>query len=129
MGSIKQVIIIKASPKEVYDAFMDSKKYSLFTGDKAIISKKIGGKFSAFGGWASGENLELIEGKKIVQSWRASDWKEGHYSRIIINLEKVDNGTKIIFEHEGVPDKWREDIEKGWNEYYWKPLKKMLEKD
>ena len=65
--SIKQSVTIKASPKEIYDALMDSKKHSKFTGGKANISNKVGGKFTAYDEYCFGTNLELVPNKKIVQ--------------------------------------------------------------
>ncbi|MBM2832567.1 MAG: YndB domain-containing protein, partial [Dehalococcoidia bacterium] len=59
---------------------MDSRKHAKFTGDSATISREIGGKFTAYGDYAEGINLELVPDKKVVQSWRGSDWPEGHYS-------------------------------------------------
>jgi len=74
--TIKQSVTIKASPHVVYEALMDSKKHAAFTGGKATISRKVGGKFSVFDEYAEGENLELVPDKKIVQSWRASDCRK-----------------------------------------------------
>ena len=125
--TIKQTVQIKADPKEVYDAFMTSKKHSKFTGASAKISNKVGGKFSVWDGYAEGENLELDPGKKIVQSWRASDWPEGHMSKITIKLTKQGKATKLTFIHSGVPAEFYKDIKQGWVEYYWNPMKKMLD--
>ncbi|MGA2318205.1 MAG: hypothetical protein ABSG71_17760 [Thermodesulfobacteriota bacterium] len=44
--TIRQSITFKASPHEVYDALMDSRKHAKFTGAKARISRKVGGKFT-----------------------------------------------------------------------------------
>ena len=78
--NIRQTATFKASPHEVYEALMDAKKHSDFTGEDAKISRKVGGKFTIYGGEIDGTNLELVPDKKIVQSWRYSDWPEGHYS-------------------------------------------------
>lgn len=128
--TLKQTISIKVSPHEVYEALMDSKKHSKFTGDKASISRAIGGKFSVFSGYADGVNLELIPDKKIAQSWRASDWKDRkHFSRVSFVFTETKTGTKINFTHAGVPDEAYKDIKQGWIDYYWKPMKEMLEKN
>jgi len=126
--TIRQTVDIKADPKDVYDAFMDPKKHAKFTGGKAKISNKVGGKFSVFDGYAEGENVALEPGKKIVQTWRASDWPEGHMSKITIKLTKKGKGTKLTFTHTGVPKDFFEDITQGWVEYYWEPIRQLLEK-
>jgi activator of HSP90 ATPase len=125
---VKQTATFKASPHEVYEALMDSKKHTKFTGDKATISRKIGGKFSTFDGYSEGINLELIPDNKIVQTWRASDWPEGHYSKVTFSFKEIPGGTRLTFTQTGVPAKQYDDISQGWRDYYWAPMKEMLEK-
>lgn len=126
--TIRQSVTIKAVPHEVYEALMDSKKYGAFTGGKAVISRAVGGKFSAFDGYAEGVNLELVPDKKIVQTWRASDWPEGHYSRATFTFKAAAGGTQLTFMQSGVPAEFADDVSQGWRDYYWTPLKEMLEK-
>jgi activator of HSP90 ATPase len=127
LKNLKQSVSIKATPKEVYDAFMDSKMHSKFTRASSKLSKKVGGKFSVWNGYATGENLVLIPEKKIIQTWRASDWPSGHYSKISLALQKTSKGTKLNFEQKGIPPGFFFEIKQGWIDYYWKPLKEMLE--
>jgi len=126
--NIRQSVTIKSSPHEVYEALMDSKKHAKFTGDKAVISRAVGGRFSAFDGYAEGVNLELVPDKKIVQTWRASDWPEGHYSQVTFTLKAAAGGTQLVFTQSGVPAAFADDVSQGWRDYYWAPLKEMLEK-
>jgi activator of HSP90 ATPase len=128
MKSIEQEIIIKASTHNVYEALMDSRKHAEFTGDKASISREIGGSFSAYDGYIEGINLDLIQDEKIVQSWRGSDWPEGHYSTATFTLEKVEDGTRLTFTQTDVPDEVYNDVSQGWYDYYWEPMKEILEK-
>jgi activator of HSP90 ATPase len=121
-------VTIKAKPHDVYEALMDSKKHTKFTGGKAVISREAGGKFSTFDGYAEGINLTLIPDKKIVQTWRADDWPEGHYSKATFDLEAVPGGTRITFTQTDVPEEFIEEISQGWKDYYWAPMKEMLEK-
>ena len=126
--TVKQTVTFEnVSPKEVYDALMDSKKHSAFTGQKAVISKKQGGKYYAYDGYHGGVNLELIPGKKIVQSWHASNWPEGHFGKATFNFSKSKNGTKLSFVHSGIPDFDFKGITNGWKEYYWEPMKEYFE--
>ena len=126
--TIRETVTLKASPHDVYEVLMDSKKHARFTGGKASISREVGGKFSAFDGYAEGVNLELVPDKKIVQTWRAEDWPEGHYSRVTFSLNKVEGGTRLTFTQSGVPEEQHEDVSQGWQDYYWAPMKDMLEK-
>jgi activator of HSP90 ATPase len=128
--TIKESIAFKATPHEVYEALMDSRKHSLFTGSEAEISPEAGGEFRAWDGYIMGGNLELTPDEKIVQRWRAEEecWPEDHYSTVTITLKKESGGTRLDFNQEDVPEECYEDIKKGWHDFYWKPLKKFLEK-
>jgi activator of HSP90 ATPase len=107
---------------------MDSKKHAAFTGGKASISRMVGGKFTAYDGYAEGVNVELVPDKKIVQTWRADDWPEGHYSRVTFSLTNAGGGTRLAFTQSDVLEEQYDDVAQGWRDYYWKPLKEMLEK-
>lgn len=126
--TIRQAATFKASRHEVYEALMDSKRHSEFTGSKASISRKIGGKFTVWDGDLEGINLELVPDEKIVQSWRLNDWPVGHYSRATFSLKEIDGSTRLTFTQTGVPEESYQDVSQGWRDYYWKPMKEMLEK-
>jgi activator of HSP90 ATPase len=126
--NIRQTVKFKAGPHEVYEALMDSKKHSAFTGGKASISRKVGGKFTAYDGYAEGKNLELLPDEKIVQSWRGDDWPEEYYSKATFSIKKTATGSELVFVQEGVPEDVFEDVKQGWIDYYWTPMKEMLEK-
>ena len=126
--NIKLTVSFKANPHKVYEALMDSKKHSKFSGSPANISRKVSGKFTAYGDYIEGENIELVADKKIVQSWRASDWPEGEYSEVIYSIKPAKNGTELVFTQTGIPEESFDEIKKGWDDFYWKPMKKMLEK-
>jgi activator of HSP90 ATPase len=125
--TISQTVTFKASPHEVYEMLMDSKKHSELTMSKAQISKKVGDKFSIYEGDIEGVNLELVQGRKIVQSWRYSDWPEGHYSQAIFLFEEIKGGTQLTFTQTGVPEEHFDEIARGWHDYYWEPMKELLE--
>ncbi|MGA2489499.1 MAG: SRPBCC family protein [Anaerolineales bacterium] len=125
---IHQTIIFKASPHEVYEALMDSKKHAAFTGGKARISHAVGGEIMAYDNYISGKNIELLPDKKIVQDWRAVDWPEGYFSRVTFEFTAVPEGTRLDFTHIDLPDGTEEEFTRGWIENYWEPMKIFLEK-
>lgn len=129
MKTIRQTAEFKATPHEIFELLMDSKKHSMFTGSKAEISRKVGGKFTAYDGGLNGTNFEIVKDKKIVQAWRCEmeGWKKGYYSEATFLLKKSKNGTKLEFIQTGVPDIAYENISQGWKDYYWEPMRKMLE--
>ena len=93
MKTIRQSVTFKASPHEVYEALMDSKKHSEFTGSAVRMSRNVGSEFSVYGGDIQGINLNLVPDQKIVQSWRYSDWPESHYSKATFSLKEVPSGS------------------------------------
>lgn len=126
-SAIKETISFKTTPHEVFECLIDSKKHEEFTGDAAEISRKVGGIFSAYGGYCYGQNLELVKDKKIVQTWRATDWPEGHFSTVSFKFTKTKEGTRLSFSQKGIPQSEVKSVKKGWEDFYWKPLKEMLE--
>ena len=126
--TLKQKVNFKASPHDVYELIMDSKKHAEFTNSKVKIIKKIGNKFSAYDGYIEGINLKLVPDKEIVQKWRANHWPQGYFSKATFLLKKSKDGTVLTFTQTGIPAEDYESKRTGWIEHYWEPMKKMLEK-
>lgn len=126
--TIRQSVTVQASPSQVYGILMDPRKHARLTGGKATISQKVGGRFSTFDGYAEGVNLELQKARRIVQSWRASDWPANHYSKATVVLKEVPGGTKLTFTQTGVPNNQYSSIKQGWIDYYWVPLRLLFAK-
>lgn len=126
--AIHHEMVLKASPKQVYEALMDSKQHGEFTANGAAdISREAGGAFSAHDGQVEGRNVELVPDKRIVQAWRVSDWPEAVYSLVRFEMNPEGGATRLVFDHWGIPDDSREHLEAGWKARYWDPLKKYLE--
>jgi activator of HSP90 ATPase len=124
--TLQQTVTFKASPQEVYDVLMNSKKHRSLSGEPAKISGKVGGKFTAWGGHLSGINLVLRPGKKIVQAWRATGWWPDHYSIVIFDISKVRGGSKLKFTQIGIPPNRYSGHYRGWIEAYWTPMKEIF---
>jgi activator of HSP90 ATPase len=129
---IHQEITFKASAKGVYDALLDSKQFSDFTGGApARIEREVGGVFSCFGGVITGRNIELLPNQRIVQAWRVGNWPDGVYSIVKFELQAHGSETRLVMDHTGFPDHLRahlngEEADGGWHRQYWEPLKKYL---
>lgn len=116
-----------ATPQQLFELYMDSKKHAASTGVPAKISSIEGGKFSAHDGYIQGRNLQLIKNKLIVQSWRSSDWsKDDVDSTFIIHFVPKGKDATLHIVHANVPDKEAAGIDSGWHDYYWEPWKKYL---
>lgn len=127
--TLRQTVTFAASPHDVFETLLDSRKHARVTGGPARISRKVGGVFSAFGGELSGTTLEIVADRKIVWSWRASDWPVGHHSRATFTLSQVPTGTRLSLRQSGVPTELAADIRAGWIEYYWMPMKAAFKGD
>jgi activator of HSP90 ATPase len=126
--TIKQSVTFAAKPEKVYQLIMDPKKHTAFTGSKASVSSKINGRFNVFNGYCHGYNIELVEGKKIVQAWHFAEegWPEGHYSLCTFIFEPSGEKTKLSFHQSGVPVESAEALSDGWKQFYWEPMKAFL---
>ena len=125
---ITQKIVFKnTKPKALYDLYMNAKKHTIATAAPATITAKAGAKFSAHGGYITGENIYLEKDAMIVQTWRGADWdKKEQDSIFIIRLEPKGKNTILHAIHSNVPDKAAEGINKGWHSHYWEPWKLWL---
>ena len=127
-ATITQKVILPARPQEVYDALLDPKKHSAFTGSKATGKARVGAKFTAWDSYISGKNLELEKGKRIVQEWITTDWPEGYPpSKLEFAFKEVDGNTELTMIHSEIPTDQRDELEKGWTDFYWIPLKNYFE--
>lgn len=127
--NIKQSLTIKAPAAKVYDAFMSEKEHQEFTGLPAVIDHKVGGKFVTCGTLNFGYTLYLEPGKRIIQAWSHGNFPDNQYSVIDIELTETKKGsTKLLFRQLGAPEKCVKWLAPGWEETYWKPLRKYLEK-
>jgi activator of HSP90 ATPase len=125
---IHQEILLNATPDLVYDALLNSDKFTRFTGGRsADISREVGGRFTLFDGRIIGRNVELVFDRRIVQAWRSSTWGEGIYSIVRFELERLDSGlTRLRLDHSGFPEDQWEHLETGWHANYWLPLQSYL---
>ncbi|MGO9480507.1 MAG: SRPBCC domain-containing protein [Candidatus Kryptoniota bacterium] len=125
--SIKISATVPASPKEVYDAWLNGKEHSAFTGEKATGSAKVGSKFTAFGDYIKGKNIELEPHKLIVQAWRTSEFPaDAEDSKVELTLKKIRGGTKLTFAQSNIPDGQGSRYQDGWKMHYFNPMKRYF---
>lgn len=115
------------TPEALYAAWLDSETHAAMTdGGEATIHVELGASFSAWDGYISGKNLELEPGKRILQSWRTSDFQETDGdSRIEILFESVPDGTKLTLTHTDIPE-GQPDYEEGWEDFYFRPMREYF---
>jgi uncharacterized protein YndB with AHSA1/START domain len=129
--TIRQTVMLPAPPRDVYTALVTSKGHAAFSGAPARIKPKVGTTFTVWGGYIHGKNLELVPGKKIVQSWRPSEetWPQDYYSTVSFTLSPTKGGTRLTFVHSGVLPEHAGHLSSGWKKSYWDPLTVYLGKN
>jgi uncharacterized protein YndB with AHSA1/START domain len=116
--------IIPATPHQIYAAWLDSLAHTDMTGGEASMSDEVGAAVSAWDGYITGRNLELVSGRRIVQSWRTSRFTDAHEDSIVtVTLRAATGGTLLTLEHSNVPDDQRNYEDGGWEENYFEPMK------
>jgi uncharacterized protein YndB with AHSA1/START domain len=121
--TIVQNVELPAPPDAVYRAYLDAGTHARFTQEKAEIDPRPGGKLSAYAGYISGEILMLEEGRRIVHSWRTTEWPAGlGDSRVELTLEPSGTGTTLTMVHSDVPASQAASYEAGWRAHYWDVL-------
>jgi activator of HSP90 ATPase len=128
--SFKISDIFPSAPEKLYRSWLSSKEHSAFTGSPAKISSRAGGKFSAWDGYISGANVELVKGKRIVQRWRTTEFeKTDPDSLVVITFETVKEGTRLTLTHTEIPKGQTSDYLQGWKDFYFTPMKRYFCKD
>ncbi len=123
--TLKQKVVISASPKEVYAAYIDPKKLSKITGSKATGKAVVGGNYTTYGDSIVGKYLELEDGKRVVQEWTNNDYRFGPV-RLELSFNKATEGTEVYMVLSDVPEEQADEVLEGWIEYIWDPMKKYF---
>jgi activator of HSP90 ATPase len=126
LTSLREEQDFAAAPHRVYEALLNEKQFSQFTGAPAKISRTEGGALSLFGGAIVARNVELVPDKRIVQAWRDPEWGPGIHSIVKFELTPKGSGTHLVLDHTGFPAGQFSDLDSGWHEHYLEPMKKFL---
>jgi uncharacterized protein YndB with AHSA1/START domain len=119
--------VIPATPQQIYDAWLHGESHSEMTGGDADISPTVGAPFEAWDGYITGKNIELVPGKKIVQSWRTTKFTAADPdSRITVTFKAEGPNTRVFLHHDNVPDGHTGYEDGGWQENYFDPMKRYF---
>jgi uncharacterized protein YndB with AHSA1/START domain len=120
--------VFPAAPERIYELWMDSEGHALMTGGEAVIDPREGGEFSAWDGYITGVTERLEPGRLIVQRWRTSEFPEdAGDSMVELTLRPIEGGCEITLVHSGIPEGQGERYKSGWVDYYFEPLRELLE--
>ncbi len=122
--AIEVSAVFPVTAKVICDGWLDSKTHSDFTGGEAVINPKVGGKHSAWDGYISGVTLAVEPGKRIIQSWRTTEFSaKDKDSKIGVLFAKAPGGTKVTLKHTDIPRGQGATYKQGWEDYYFKPMR------
>ena len=115
---------IQATPKRLYEAWLDSKEHSQMTNKDASIKSSEDTTFTTINGRITGENIELEPYYRIVQSWRTVDFpRDSQNSHLEIIFEPNHRGTILELRHSNIPDGQGESCKQEWSKNYFTPMK------
>lgn len=126
MPKVHQEVRFEAPPARVYEALASSSHHAKMTGEPADIGAKAGDAWTAYGGKISGRQIEVVAGKRIVQSWRAGNWPEGHHTLVRFEVLPDGDGTKLVLDHDALLEEHVAHIDGGWEKMYWEKLRAYL---
>jgi activator of HSP90 ATPase len=127
--TIRQSVLLGASPDMLFDTYLDRRGHQAVTGGKVSILARPGSRFSAFDGMITGRTLEVLPKRLIVQSWRSGGWQADDPDSILVLAFSPGRraGTgRIDLVHIGVPAHDHDGVVKGWRKYYWRPWRAHL---
>ena len=124
MDEIITSVLLDTTPEKIYAAWMDTDTHSTLTGADAIIENKVGGAFTAFDEYISGRTLVLEPYKRIVQSWRTTEFSQkAPDSELEILLEDKEGKTLLTLHQRNIPPGDGAKYKAGWEEFYFEPMK------
>ena len=98
-------------------------RHAEMTGAPATASSQVGGEFTAHGDYISGINLELVDGERILQTWRTIQFEDSDRdSSIEVTFEVSSTGTLVTLRHWNIPPDQAEGYESGWPNFYFAPM-------
>lgn len=115
------------TPVELFAAWLNSEGRSSLLGKPAEASDKVGELFKDYDGYITGKNIEIDPHKRIIQSWRAAEFTEkDEDSEVEFLFEEVSTGVELTIIHRHVPDALCEQYKKGWEDFYFKPMRSFF---
>lgn len=128
MDAFEISVDLPVSAAHLYDAWLSSAEHSAFTGGRATIDARVGGRFTAWDGYVERETLELEQGKYIVQSWRTGEFGEDAAdSQIEVAFVDFDGGVRLTLKHSNLQPGDAKKYTQGWEESYFAPMRIFFE--
>ena len=124
MKDFKKRYTLNASPHDVYNAMTNPLMIEIWTGEPVVMSTEPGSAFEIWDGAITGENLEFVEDKLIVQKWFFGEEED---STVTFKLHSDRKGTLVELHQTNIPDGAYENIVEGWDQEYFGNLNQLYE--
>lgn len=116
MKTFKKTFKINAEPSDIYSAVTNPYTIELWSGYPAQMSTEPNSEFSLWEGDITGNNIEFVQDRRIVQEWYFGNQVEKSIVTITISPDR--ENSQVTVEHTNIPDEEFIDIAEGWREYY-----------
>jgi activator of HSP90 ATPase len=126
MSQIEQNYTINAPVSKVWQALTDANMAEQWGAAPAKVDAREGGEYSYWDGDIHGTFTKLVSEKLIEQDWYGHDNPDWKYN-VTFTFEGDDNATIVHMVFSGNILDEQKDI-KDWQDYYFTPIKELLEK-
>ena len=124
MIQIDRTFTINAPLEKVWQALTDDSVIEAWGAGPATMEPKVSGGFSLWDGDIHGTNTEFIPNKLLRQDWYGHDHPEHKYD-VTFEFDGDDKTATVHLVHEARDDDTS--MSDDWNEYYFEPIKRLLE--
>ena len=124
MRDLQLHVELNGPPVLVYSMWLDQAQHGMITEAFAKINGVVGGSYELWSGVVRGKFKILERPKKIVQTWRTSEFLPQQDSTLLtLELKKHKFGTRLIVTHEKIPNVFIQQFEYAWKEFYFPRMK------
>lgn len=123
---IEQTYTIKAPVSKVWQALTDAAAAEQWGAGPAKVDAREGGEFSYWDGDIHGVYTKLVPNTLIEQDWYGHDNPTWKYN-VVFKLKGESDTTTVHLAYSGNILDEQKDI-KDWQDYYFTPIKELLER-
>ena len=124
--------VVPASPKRLFEAWLDSREHSDMTGRKAAVGPCAGDAVSLLDGLITGANVCVEPNRRLAQRWSIDEPGLG-VTESLVEMELVAGrrfggigspfeGTTLVLRHSGLPAEQTTFDVDWWEESYFAPM-------
>lgn len=124
MKEFKKRYTLNATPQDVYNAMTNPLMIEIWTGEPVVMGTEPGSGFEIWDGAITGENLEFIQDKLIVQRWFFGEEED---SIVTLKLHPDRKGTLVELHQTNIPANAYENMVEGWDQDYFGNLRQLYE--